>query len=561
MTSKRPRCILAIGGSDHDVNACVVRGAEVIVAIEEERISRKKYGIGGDLLQGLGRQYALRTAGVELEEIDDVVVDAILPKTATLAVRRRARPIDHHLCHASAAYFTSGFSSAAVIVVDNAGGLVEHEGQRALQATTWYHARGRDIHRLGQVVSTNWREGPYVAGAPYQMGDGDNSLGHFYKKVTGWLGFRFPRTAAADDFFFPEDGITMGLAAFAQPEFADRMLEHVEFLPQGQFRIRLNDGPFDALLAELLPTGAEDFGRRAAVAASAQKVLEMVLRHVAEHVLAVTGETRLCLGGGVAMNSVSNAVLLRETGVEQTYIPPVPGDNGTALGAALWTASRDADSPVPTYSVYSGAAYSEAAIESAVRLIDGERFAIVRLSEQSLLERTAELLHGGKVVAWFQGCSESGRRALGNRSILAAPQSHETRDHINSNVKQRQWFRPLAPVVTQEDACEYFEARQPSPYMQLVFTVRPEHRERLAAVTHVDGSARLQTVSEAQNPRLYRLLRVYQRRSAIPVLLNTSLNGRGEPIAETPAHAVDCLCRMPLDALVLDDRLVVRKHE
>lgn len=550
--------ILGLGGSDHDVHACVISDGVVQVAIEEERLSRCKYGIGGNLLDGLARRRVLKRASLTLGSITDVVADAILPKTALLAVRSRVRLIDHHLCHAAAAFFTSGMESAAVVVVDNAGGLLDGEVP-SLQATTWYRAEGREINPVGQVVSTNWKEGPEVGGAPYQKGDGDHSLGHLFKKVSGALGFRFPHGADPDGFFFPEDGITMGLAAYAAPAFASRLSEVVELLPDGQFRIALNDGRLDAILRELLADSDDDFQRRAAVASSAQDVLQRVLCHVVEHALAVTGETNLCLSGGVAMNSVANAHVLRNTRVKRLYVPPVPGDNGTGIGAALWVASRERDRPVPRYSVYSGGAYGSKAIAAAASGVDAARFDMHRYADDALLPVVAELLAAGKVVAWFNGGSEGGRRALGNRSILAAAQSADMRDHINAHVKQRHWFRPLAPVVPAADASRYFEMSQPSPYMQIVFQVRPEWRTRLGAVTHVDGSARVQTVDDIQNSRLLHLLRAYERVAGIPILLNTSFNGRGEPIVETPEEAVACLHRMPLDALVLDDYLLVRK--
>lgn len=550
--------ILGIGGSDHDVHACVIRNGKVEVAIEEERLSRRKYGLGGNLMEGLGRRYVMERTGLELDQFDHVVIDAILPKTASLAVRKRAQPVDHHLCHAAAAWFTADFDSAAILVVDNAGGLIQRNGQSYLQATTWYQAQGREIRKLGEVGSTHWKEGPVLSGTPYQRGDGDHSLGHLYKKVTGALGFRFPRDAAADGFFFPEDGITMGLGAFAEPRYLDRLWEVVELLPEGQFRLWLNDGRLDAILAELLASGPEDFETRAAVAASAQELLHRVLCHVVDHLLSSTGETRLCLAGGVAMNSVANAEILRRTAVEQIHIPPVPGDNGTGIGAALWMATRNPEAPVPVYTVYGGGRYSNAEIDTALQRLAPDRFHIRRLEEDALVEQTAALLAQDKVIGWFAGGSENGRRALGNRSLLAAPHSAAMRDRINSQVKHRQWFRPFAPVVPEQDAATYFELTQGSPYMQLVFAVRPQWRTQLAAITHIDGTARVQTVNADQNPRLLKLLRAYQRVAGIPVLLNTSFNGRGEPIVETPRQAVDCLLRMPLDGLVLEDRLVLR---
>lgn len=557
---REDRTILAVGGSDHDVNACVVKGKRVVAAIEEERVSRLKYGIGGNLLAGLSRRYVLEAASLELDQFDEIVVDAIMPRTAWLPLRKRAGFVDHHICHAASAFFTSGFESAAVLVVDNAGGLITSpEGETALQATTWYHAQGAKIEPLGQRLSENWKEGPQLSGSPYQRGDGDHSLGHFYKKVTGALGYRFPNGAGLKDFYFPEDGITMGLAAYAKPEFLEPILELFEFLPEGQFNIWLNDGRMDALLHDLLAAQEQNFERRAAVASSAQAALERALFHVIEHVLALTGEKRLCLAGGVAMNSSANGKILRGCGVSRLYIPPVPGDNGTALGAALWTAMQNDGGTAPAYSVYAGRTYDPAEIQAAVSAVNSDRYTARPVSEDELLTAVTQLLKSQQTIGWFHGGAESGRRALGHRSILAAPQSAATRDDINSRIKRRQWFRPFAPVITEEDAARFFEVEQPTPYMQIVVVVKPHQLPLLGAVTHIDGSARLQTVSESQNALLHRLLRRYEQAAGIPVLLNTSFNGPGEPIVETPAEAVEGFQRLNLDALAMAGWLITKK--
>ena len=547
--------VLGVGGSDHDVNACIVRDGRVMVAIEEERISRRKYGIGGNLTLGLARNYCLDVVGSTLAEVGDIVVDSILPPTAALAYRHRAKAVDHHLAHAAMSFFTSGFDSAAVLVVDNAGDLVGTNGDSHLQATSWYRARGREIEFLGGVGSTGWKEGRLVRGVPYQRGDGDHSLGHFYKKATGALGFRFPHGQPASDYYFPEDGITMGLAAYGDKRYEEEIRSFVELLPDGRYRAVLNDGRMDATLGRLLD-GA-DFERRAAVAAAFQEVLTEALCHIIEHVLTITGETSLCLGGGVAMNSVANGEILRRTRVERLYIPPVPGDNGTGVGAAIWTVTRNADNPVPAYSVYGGKPWSAAEVNDAVSILDPKRYD-VRVGD-GLIAEVADRLAAGQILAWFESGSENGRRALGHRSILADPRRAETRDHLNYKVKKRQPFRPFAPIVIEERAAEFFEIGQPSPYMQIVFRVREEWREKLAAITHVDGTARVQTLNRHELPRLHELLTQFERRAGVPVILNTSFNGSGEPIVETPREAVCALERMPLDGLVFEDRIVIRK--
>jgi carbamoyltransferase len=550
--------VLGIGGSDHDVHSCLLQDGRILVAIEEERLSRKKYGLGGNLLEGLSRRYCLDAAGLRLGEVDAVVVDSILAPTALAGCRHRAQPIDHHLAHAAAAWLTSGFETGAVLVVDNAGDLVQEGACSGLQATSWYHGQGRDLHLLKQVLSTHWKEGPGCMGKPYQRGDGNHSLGHFYKKISGALGFRYPPDeTGGNGFFYPEDGKTMGLAAYGDLRHLERLWALVKLLPNGGYRIPLTDGRLDALLREwLLPDAG--FEERAAVAAAAQEVLTRLLCHLVEYSLTTTGETRLCLAGGVAMNSMANGEILRRTAVEKLYVPPMPGDNGTGIGAALWTVSRDPRVALPEFSVYSGRAYSPGEVRRAIAGLDRERFVIREMDGQPLLREVAERLARGQVVGWFEGGSESGRRALGHRSLLADPRDPEMRDHLNRDVKRREPFRPFAPVVLEARAGELFELPQSSPYMQIVARVRLDQRRELQAVTHIDGTARVQTVRADQQPRLHGLLEEFDRQAGVPVLLNTSFNGYGAPIVETPEDALRCFLEMPVAALVLEDKLVVK---
>jgi carbamoyltransferase len=548
--------VLGVGGSDHDVHCCIVQDDRFLCTIEEERVSRRKYGLGGNLLEGLSRQYCLDASGLTLDDIDHVVVDSILAPTAFAGLRKRAKKLDHHLAHAAAAFFTSGFDAATVVIVDNAGDLASSGGVDGLQATSWYRASGRSIELLGRVLSTEWKEGPALMGKPYQRGDGNHSLGHLYKKATGALGFKYPPSARSDpaQYYFPEDGITMGLSSYGDDRFVAELSTLVELGPDGTYAIHLNDGRMDAMLMRWLGDDP-DFGTRAAVARAAQDVLERLMRHVVLHAVQAAGEPKLCLGGGVAMNTVVNGRLLDESAIEAIHVPPMPGDNGTGVGAALWQVSRDRNHPIPRYSVYGGRRYEAGEHEAAIRSIVGKH-GVHRLPEAELLERIVEHLCNQKVVAWFEGGSENGRRALGHRSILADPRTSELRDYVNNVVKRRQSFRPLAPIVVAERANEFFEARQPSPFMQFVFRVRPEHKARLAGITHVDGTARVQTVERSHHRRLHELLLRFADRTSIPVLLNTSFNIAGEPIVETPSDAARCFSEHAIDVLVLDEFVV-----
>src|SRR5579862_4177389 len=238
MGREAARTLLAVGGSDHDVNACLAVDGRIAIAIEEERLNRRKYGLGGNLLDGLGWRYCLAAAGgLRLADMEQVLADSILAPPALYAARRDAECLDHHLLHAASAFFTAPFDRAAVLVVDNAGVLyAEADGAEHLQATSWYLAEASDIRLLGRVGSTNWIEGPPVLGRPYQRSDGDHSLGHFYKKVTGALGFRYP-DRASDGYFFPEDGVTMGLAAYGDDRFVAPLWELVRLDDGGGYRL------------------------------------------------------------------------------------------------------------------------------------------------------------------------------------------------------------------------------------------------------------------------------------------------------------------------------------
>ncbi len=544
--------ILGVGGSDHDVHACIVRGGKVAVAIEEERLTRRKYGIGGNLLDLHCAKYCLDSLGLDLSAVDEVVLDNLLPATVKMQFRRRGRLVDHHECHAAAAFLTSGFDKAAILVMDNAGCLTQGEGGPGLQATSWYVGEGSTISLAGRVLSTSYDAGPPALGAPYQLGDGDHSLGSFYKRITGALGFGF--RAGAGSFFFPEDGITMGLAAYGDGRFVEMFWELAELGDRGGYKLWVRDGRLDALLNRLL--GDDDgFETRAAIAAAAQAVLCRLVAHIAAHVLGATGMRRLCLSGGVAMNAAANGDLLDRLDLDALYIPPAPGDNGTAIGAALMAAGASGQSGA--YSVYSGRSYPRAAVEDALETLDRARFRRDTPAPEALAGRVAQMIAGGAIVAWFEGGSEHGRRALGHRSILADPRPAAVRDRINQGIKRRQRFRPYAPAVRAAAAAAYFTAPQLSPYMQIISGVRAERQGDIAGVVHVNGTARPQTLDGTQP--LAALVDRFDALTGVPMVLNTSFNASGQPIVETPKEAVAAFQDMQIDALVLDDVLVERR--
>jgi carbamoyltransferase len=445
----------------------------------------------------------------------------------------RYRPVflDHHLCHAASTFLVSPFERAAILIADGAS-----EAHTTMLAA----GEGRQIRVLQRTPLPH-------------------SMGQFYAAMTAYLGF----TPDQDEY------IVMGLAAYGEPAFADVLRRHVLGLrPDGQFWLntRLLDfhlaraGIFAPELERLLGVrrkpGGEILQRHRDVAASVQLVLEETLLHVGRHLKRVTGADNLCLAGGVAYNCVANSRLKEELGFTEVFVQPAAGDSGAALGAALWLANRRGwlAQREPMTHAYLGPAFSE---EQCRQALESAGLAGRRLSDEALCGRMAEELANGRLVMWFQDRMEWGPRALGNRSLLADPRREDMRELINAKVKIREPFRPFAPAVLEERASDYFDAAGPSPFMQFTFRVRPAAKGVLPAVTHVDGTARIQTVDRQSNPRFRMLLEAFGRITGVPVLLNTSFNVQ-EPIVCTPGEAVQCFLRTQVDWLVLGNLLVGR---
>jgi carbamoyltransferase len=313
---------------------------------------------------------------------------------------------------------------------------------------------------------------------------------------------------------------------------------------------------------EPIDLSTEDGRRYADIAASVQLVLEEILVDLARSLRQETGLTDLCLGGGVALNGVANARILRESGFERLFVPPAPGDAGCALGAALYVDRvhfGNPDRAFPDHPFW-GPAIGSGDL-ARIALEDG--LPVEEFAGDALIERTADDLAAGRIVGWMQGASELGPRALGHRSILAAPHSAETRDRLNRDIKYREEFRPFAPIVPAELAHRYFELPpggvQLSRFMSGVFPVRPEWRAALAAVTHVDGTARLQALPREMAPRLHDLLHAYGKRSGVPVLLNTSFNLAGEPIVNRVVEGYSTFRRCGIDVLVAGDARIAKR--
>jgi carbamoyltransferase len=541
--------VLGLGGSGHDWSSCAIDGTR-LVAVDEERIVRKKYGVGTDLLAGLSRRAVLGEFGLSGADVFQAVACDLVPRPFYYPYRGRLCVINHHLAHAYSAFPASGFTEAAVLVCDNSGSLLRgsKSGRGAMEAETisYFMADRHGVRLLDRVSGAHHVEGTTERDY-YQPGITDNSLGHFYRAASIAVGLSYQ--SPSSPFPISEDGKTMGLASYGDTRFVDDVADLVTLQPGGGVQIIAEKvtETFERL------TRDADFEQRAAVAYAAQHVLEEALLHCARALHARTGARNLCIAGGVGLNSVANGRILRETPFEHVFIVPAAGDNGISLGCAYYGlhkfAGTDiADLPALT-DAYLGPAYPEQRLAAAITASG--------LTEQhpdDLPDTVAGLLAAGRTVGWFDGRSEFGPRALGHRSILTAPAPAAMRDYLNDEVKHREWFRPYAPIVPVDDAAEYFDISQPSPYMLIVVGVK--RPDLMPAITHVDGTARLQTLDQAANPGVYQVLRSFEARTGYPVVLNTSFNVAGEPIVETPEDAINAFTAMPLDHLVLDGRLL-----
>lgn len=551
----------------HDSAAALIVDGSLVAAVAEERISRRKHT--GDFPKG-AIQYCLREAGVDLGDVDELVhgfdyapyrgVYALDPvsqelyrdvysREALLALvardcpgfpAGRVRHVGHHAAHAASAYYTSGWDECLVIVIDGMG---------EAQSASVYHGRDGHLDRIFQI------------GAP-------DSIGILYSIITLHLGFDFN----ADEYKI------MGLAPYGDPERFCRFFEEAVTLESdGGIRIpllRANKTREErehylatrALLTErLVPSRAPDAeigDVHRDVAAALQACLDRAMLHLCGHFAEMTGLRHLALAGGVALNCTANGRLLCSGAFDDIYVQPAAGDDGSALGAALWRAAaagelRNDRLPVP----FLGPGYSTKEIDATLTSY-GDRVTVTRFASlQQACDAAARLIADGRVVAWYRGRMEFGPRALGHRSILADPGHPEMRDRINAMVKMREAFRPFAPAVSIEQVDRWFEVAPGTelPFMIMTVDVRPEHRAALPAITHVNGSARVQTVAARDNPEFHELLRAVGKTTGREMVLNTSFNVKGQPIVNTPREALDTFLATGIEYLFLENALVSRR--
>lgn len=461
-------------------------------------------------------------------------------RTATLLRRhigsapRQIHYLDHHACHMASCFYGSSFPEAAILVMDGAGEAA---------CTTAAEGRGGAMRTLDEHVLPH-------------------SLGHFYSAVTGYLGFQM----------LDGEYKMMGLSPYGDPSAAAWIRRHYLLSPEpGRYALnypaldyhRALRGNFDGAFADHFGPARERSeeapftDRHRDIAASAQRAFEEVVGDLAVSLRRRTGLSRLVIAGGCGLNCTANGRILRDGVFDEIYVPPVPHDAGGALGAAmLLHAQLTGRRPEPLVHAQFGPSIGDAGLEAPP---EGALQA-TPLEEDALIDAAARALAGGKVIAWAQGPMEYGPRALGNRSFLADPRSDGIRDVLNEKIKKRELFRPFAPSVKAESASDYFELEQPSPFMTIVVPVRPEKRDVIPAVTHVDGTARPQTVDRQVNRRYWKLLDRFEQLTGVPVLLNTSFNIQ-EPIVCSAADARTTFERSGVDALVLGDHWVTRRGQ
>jgi carbamoyltransferase len=584
--------ILGINAFHGDASAALVKDGVLVAAVAEERLNRRKHCAG---FPALAVKAVLADAGVSPADLDHVAVSrdpkANLHKkilfaiqkrpsftklvkdrlanvakvrgvdealVAALGIERRAlrakiHSVEHHKSHIASAFFISPFEEAACLSIDGFGDFV---------STMMAVGRDRDIEVLDRI------EFPHSAGL-------------FYTAITQFLGFHR----------YGEEWKMMGLAPYGKPLYVEQLRQVIHPVEGGRFELNLDyfrhhsegvemtwdDGSpqmglvFSPKLSELLgptrdPEDPEFFAKWADIAHSAQVVYEEIFFHVLTELQRRTGMTKLSLAGGCALNSVANGKIFERTKFRELYVQPAAGDDGTAIGAAYYVEHAILKRPrhFVMRDAYTGAGFDDAQVVAAIEKARGNgwdpKISVRRLDDADLFREVAAATADGKVVGWFQGRMEFGPRALGNRSIVADPRRADMKDILNRRIKHRETYRPFAPSVLEEKAADIFERSEPSPFMLMVYKVKEGQRARIPAVTHVDDTGRLQTVSASTNPRYHALISEFDRQTGVPLVLNTSFNEH-EPIVATPSEALACYLKTRMDVLALGNWVLTRPPE
>jgi carbamoyltransferase len=574
--------ILGINAYHADSSAAIFVNGKMIAAIEEERFRRVKHWAG---FPGLSIAFCLKEAGIGYEQVDYFAIGrdpkakflkkilylAKNPMGSFAAVKERLhnsrkaasiqnelatisglpatafagkiKNIEHHRSHIASAFFASPFQKAACLSIDGSGDFT---------TTMIAIGEGNDIEVLGSV-------------------DFPHSIGIFYTAFTQWLGFPH----------YGDEYKVMGMAPYGEPKYIDKFNDVVMLTGDGLFKLNLDY--FKTASQGVISYGEDNvpivasmysqklidaFGAprkkeeeltqfHKDMAASIQRFTEKVIFHILEHLQKRTGLDNVCIAGGVAQNSVANGKITRNTSFKNVYIPSAGHDAGISMGAALYTQHQLLKSPrqATIRSAYTGSCFSNEEIKT---ILAQRQIGFEELRDEVLFDRITNCLIDGGVVGWFTGRAEFGPRALGGRSIIADPRRNDAKEILNIKIKRRESFRPFAPSILKEYIADYFELNDEVPFMEKVFPIKKEKRELIPAVTHVDGSGRLQSVDKEISPRYYDLIEAFRQKTGIPILLNTSFN-ENEPIVNKPEEALACYLRTNMDMLVMENILIERK--
>jgi carbamoyltransferase len=573
--------ILGINAYHADSSAAILVNGKLIAAIEEERFTRVKHWAG---FPAQAIQFCLKEAGVSLEDVDHIAIGRdpkakLFKKIAFLLrnpggsinvllnrfgnarkvssledeflrltkadksfLKNKIHQVEHHRSHLASAFFPSPFEEAALLSIDGSGDFT---------TTMTGIGKGNQIQVLNSI-------------------DFPHSIGLFYTAMTQWLGFPH----------YGDEYKVMGLAPYGEPKYTDKIREIIRCTSDGLFNLDLNyfrkatEGIISygedhiPVVSTLYTAETEQLlGKARAkdenlsqyhkdIAASVQRVTEEVIFHLLTHLHQKTGLDKVCIAGGVAQNSVANGKITRSTPFKQVYIPSAGHDAGISMGAAYYVYNhhlkqKRAD---PVFSAYTGSCFTN---EEIISLLESKGIAYRRFDDEQLFDYVSDCLINAGVVGWFSGRSEFGPRALGGRSILADPRRSDAKDLLNAKIKRRESFRPFAPSILKEFVDEYFEVNDVVPFMEKVFPIREEKRSLIPAVTHVDGTGRLQSVDQSVSPNYHRLIKTFYNKTGVPILLNTSFN-ENEPIVNKPEEALNCFLRTKMDMLVMENIVVER---
>ena len=574
--------ILGINAYHADASAAIFVNGDLVAAIEEERFTRIKHWAGFPEKAIL---FCLRESGIGFEEVDHFAIGrdpkakfsnklmylAKNPSGSFSAIKNRLEnsrkvsslenelsaisglpvvnfkkkihQIEHHRSHLASAFFASPFNEAACISIDGSGDF-----------TTTMMAVGKGSHI--EVIDSI---------------DFPHSLGIFYTAFTQLLGFPH----------YGDEYKVMGMAPYGEPKYVDKLSDVLHLSKNGLFQLNLKyfrKGTEGVISYgnDHIPVVQPMFSKKMIsifgnsrkqgepltqyhkdLAASVQKMTELTIFHILNGFQKRTGLTNLCLSGGVAQNSVANGKIKANTSFKNIYIPSAGHDAGISMGAALFVQNQilKRDRTPPIYTAFTGSHFTNEEIETILR---NKEISYAVYNDEILFDKITDCLIEGGVVGWFSGRSEFGPRSLGARSIIADPRRSDAKEILNSKIKRRESFRPFAPSILKEYVSEYFEEPDEAPFMEKVLTIKESRRSEIPAVTHIDGTGRLQTVDKKISPRYYELIEIFRKKTGVPILLNTSFN-ENEPIVNSPEDALQCFQRTNIDMLVMENVLVERK--